>query len=185
MWVLCSETLLPVKKSKRGDANMTPHPRKTSWAARVAPQRCPILHMSKSKIMIPIIMEGVKGSDWPFAPWRWPSFAATVALKVRATGIFSPLFVLRLGFECWRGNISIYIIREVFYFFNRDKFKVKQCIHNKKPRTIHIILRCFFEYSIFIDGRFWQWHSAWIDLLLFPHNMCVLRQSHFSQEVVK
>ena len=39
-------------KSKRGDANMAPHPCKTSCAARVAPQRCPILHMSKSRIIL-------------------------------------------------------------------------------------------------------------------------------------
>ncbi len=28
---------------------MAPLPRKTSYAAQVAPQRCPILHMSKRK----------------------------------------------------------------------------------------------------------------------------------------
>ena len=39
-------------KSKRGDANMAPHPCETSCAAQVAPQRCPILHMSKSSIIL-------------------------------------------------------------------------------------------------------------------------------------
>ena len=39
-------------KSKRGDANMAPHPCKTPCAAQVAPQRCPILHTGKSKIIL-------------------------------------------------------------------------------------------------------------------------------------
>ena len=41
-----------LQKSKRGDANMAPHPCKTPYAAQVAPQRCPILHTGKSKIIL-------------------------------------------------------------------------------------------------------------------------------------
>jgi hypothetical protein len=46
--------------------------------------------------MVPIIDFGVKGLDWPFAPWRWPYFAVTVASKVRASGLFNPLFAYQV-----------------------------------------------------------------------------------------
>ena len=36
---------------------MAPLPRKTSYAAQVAPQRCLILHMSKRKVIIPCRMD--------------------------------------------------------------------------------------------------------------------------------
>ena len=88
----------PAKSKRKSDTGRHHSPAKPHMplgAARVALQRCPILHMSKSKIMVPIIVICVKGLDWPSTPSRWPYFTVTVASKVRATGLFSLVFVYK------------------------------------------------------------------------------------------
>ena len=46
--------------------------------------------MSKSKIMVPIFMIGVKGFSGAIWPLGWCYFSVTVVLKVRASGALSP-----------------------------------------------------------------------------------------------
>jgi len=66
--------------------------RKTSCAAQVALQHCPILHMSKRKSMIPTEFHTVNWLDWLRKPGSKPSgqvaqFAPD--LRLRRTGISS------------------------------------------------------------------------------------------------
>ena len=50
---------ISAKSKRKSDTKRYHSLRKTSYAARVALQRCPILHMSKSKFMIPILLPHV------------------------------------------------------------------------------------------------------------------------------
>ena len=65
-------------------------PAYTAYTELAHLQRCPILHMSKSKIMVPIFMIGVKGFSGAIWPLGWCYFSVTVVLKVRASGALSP-----------------------------------------------------------------------------------------------
>ena len=71
-------------KSKRGDANMAPHPCETSCAAQVAPQRCPILHMSKSSI----ILQPLRTSVNPL--WRLETLPFVAVYIPACGGLNSP-----------------------------------------------------------------------------------------------
>ena len=76
---------------------MAPLPRKTSCAAQVALQHCPILHMSKRKSMIPTEFHTVNWLNWLRKPGSKPSgqvaqFAPD--LRLRRTGISKRLPVV-------------------------------------------------------------------------------------------
>jgi len=79
---------LNAKKEERHFS--VPLPRKTSCVTRVALQRCPALHMSKRKLMVPIIEMAVKEFGGAIMPLGWCYSSVTVVLKVRATGALSP-----------------------------------------------------------------------------------------------
>ena len=56
--------------AKRSSTGTAPLPRKTSCTAQVALQRCPILRMSKSKVMVTCTAVRVNAEAWRYLP-RW------------------------------------------------------------------------------------------------------------------
>ena len=73
--------------AKRGSTGTAPLPRKTSCTAQVALQRCPILYMSKRKLMVACTTARVNAAAWRYLPRRWGYFSVMVVLKRRASGV--------------------------------------------------------------------------------------------------
>ena len=73
--------------AKRSSTGTVPLPRKTSCTAQVALQRCPILYISKRKVMVTCAVARVNAAAWRYLPRRWGYFSVMVVLKRRARGV--------------------------------------------------------------------------------------------------
>ncbi len=69
---------------------MAPLSRKTSCPAQVALQRCPILNMSKRKVMVPGFWGDVNSEGGSIYRYKWLSLGGKVALFSRQSGSFWP-----------------------------------------------------------------------------------------------
>ena len=73
--------------ARRSSTDTAPLPRKTSCTAQDALQRCPILNMSKRKVMVTCTTVQVNAAMWRYLPRRWGYFSAMVVLERRAGGV--------------------------------------------------------------------------------------------------